>query len=316
MDTNLRGQRFIRWLSLGVFALILFQPAAAPARDQHDAYRGASDEHDEHYELPFIPTQNLPQHAEGVMRLTVRPDTGETTAHLTVRKASPNTVYTIWTVFNKLRWPLPTTGTSVPSDTAAGFPSAANGVSPLARLDDAFTSGMGLDPGATFTTDERGNGQVSVRLDYDLVRGAPISNKNLLTQCVRPVNESACSSVRVTTTWLRTFIGEFALHERASMCANYDPNADPDMGYDDVARRGMDARLWQCVDPASVNDASGRFVVRVPRFEWDHFRLANHPDSLTHGFIGGTHTDHIIDMVGRRSDLIRVWPKPIEGGRR
>jgi len=44
--------------------------------------------------------------------------------------------------------------------------------------------------------------------------------------------------------------------------------------------------------------------MRVPRFEFDHFRLAAHPDSLTHGFIGGNGTDHRIDMVGRRSDLI------------
>jgi hypothetical protein len=38
----------------------------------------------------------------------------------------------------------------------------------------------------------------------------------------------------------------------------------------------------------------------------DHFRLANHPDGLTHGFISGNSVDHLIDMVGRRIDMIRT----------
>ena len=181
-------------------------------------------------------------------------------------------------------------------------------MSPLARLDDQFTSGMGIDPGATFVTDKNGNGNVALRLDYDLIRGAPVSNKNLITQC-DPVTGDCKKGVRVTTTWLRTFIGEFPTPEqRALMCANYNRSADPDVVWDEVLRQGMDARRWQCVDPASVDQATGRFVVRVPRFEFDHFRLAAHPDSLTHGFIGGNATDHRIDMVGRRSDLL---PTPV-----
>jgi len=135
-----------------------------------------------------------------------------------------------------------------------------------------------------------------------------VSNKNLVTQCVSrsfDATKGCPNSVKITTTWLRTFIGEFPPSERTRRCANYDPDADSDVVSDETKRRGADARLWQCVDPASVNPRTGRFIVRVPRFEFDHFRLAAHPDSLTHGFIGGNGTDHRIDMVGRRSDLVR-----------
>ena len=166
---------------------------------------------------------------------------------------------------------------------------------------------MGIDPGASFVTDEDGDGEIALTLDYDLLREAPVSNKDVITQCVSrafDATKGCLDTVKITTTWLRTFVGEFPPSERARRCANYDPDADSDVVSDETKRRGADARLWQCVDPTSVNRRSGRFIVRVPRFEFDHFRLAAHPDSLTHGFIGGNGTDHRIDMVGRRSDLI------------
>ena len=244
------------------------------------------------------------------MKISVDASRGDTRVKFSVRHAYPNTLYTIWTVFNELRWPLPKKGVDVPAGSAAkrpGFPQDGNGVSPLARLDAPFTAGMGIDPGASFVTDEDGDGEIALTLDYDLIREAPVSNKDVITQCVSrafDATKGCLDTVKITTTWLRTFVGEFPPSERARRCANYDPDADSDVVSDETKRRGADARLWQCVDPTSVNRRSGRFIVRVPRFEFDHFRLAAHPDSLTHGFIGGNGTDHRIDMVGRRSDLI------------
>jgi hypothetical protein len=269
----------------------------------------------ETYILDFTPTQNAPPDASGTMRITVRPHLGDTIVRFSVRRAYPDTLYTIWTVFGVLKWPLPHKGSAVPMDSPArrpGFPPDGNAVSPLARLDDRFTGGMGFDPGATFVTDANGDGALTLKLDYDLIREAPVSNRDLVKQCV-PTSldgtEGCLRTVSVTTTWLRTFIGQFPPGDRASSCANYDPAADPDVA-DATTLGGLDARLWQCVDPASVDPPTGRFLVRVPRFEFDHFRLAAHPDGLTHGFIGGNSTDHRIDMVGLRRDLTRVRPNP------
>ena len=289
----------------GLGALLMIHPEVAAAHD------GEDDNQYETYILYFRPTQNAPPDASAKMTIAVDVSRGDTLVKFSVRHAYPNTLYTIWTVFNELRWPLPKKGVDVPAGSAAkrpGFPQDGNGVSPLARLDAPFTSGMGIDPGASFVTDEYGDGDITLTLDYDLIREAPVSNKNLVTQCVSrsfDATKGCPDRVKVTTTWLRTFIGEFPPSDRARYCANYDPDADSDVVSDETKRRGADARLWQCVDPASVNPRTGRFIVRVPRFEFDHFRLAAHPDSLTHGFIGGNGTDHRIDMVGRRSDLVR-----------
>ena len=289
----------------GLGALLTIQPAVAAAHDDEDESQY------ETYILYFRPTQNAPPGASGKMKISVGASSGDTLVKFSVRHAYPNTLYTIWTVFNELRWPLPKKGVDVPAGSAAkrqGFPQEGNGVSPLARLDEPFTSGMGIDPGASFVTDGDGDGEIALTLDYDLIREAPVSNKDVISQCVSrsfDATKGCPNSVKITTTWLRTFIGEFPPSDRARLCANYDPDADSDVVSDETKRRGADARLWQCVDPASVNPRTGRFIVRVPRFEFDHFRLAAHPDSLTHGFIGGNGTDHRIDMVGRRSDLVR-----------
>ena len=91
---------------------------------------------EDEYTLEFIPTQNAPSGIRG-------------------------------------KEPLPTEGREVPSipaTTRPGFPAEGNGVSPLARLDAGFTSGMGADPGAAFVTDHKGDGKVLVKLDYDLIR--------------------------------------------------------------------------------------------------------------------------------------------------
>lgn len=266
----------------------------------------------EKYTLAFIPTQNAPPGALATLKLEVT-DRRMTKVNFKVSGAHPNTVYTLWIVFNRLL-SIPATGVGVPSSPASerpGFPPEGNAVSPFARLDSGFTSGMGLDPGASFITDGNGRGQFSLTLDYDLTREAPVSNKDMIVQCVPgPVEAGACPPpsrlVRVTTTWLRQFIGQVPAAERSATCANYDPLADPTSGtYNPITSKGMNALLWQCVDPATVDPSTGTGLPRVRRFTFDHIRLANHPDDLTHGFIGGnSEVDHWIDMVGRAADLV------------
>jgi len=56
-----------------------------------------------------------------------------------------------------------------------------------------------------------------------------------------------------------------------------------------------------------VDPKNGTGLPRVWRYPFDHFRLAAHPDELTHGFIGGSAFEHAIDMVGRRC---RLQPVP------
>ncbi len=74
--------------------------------------------------------------------------------------------------------------------------------------------------------------------------------------------------------------------------------------YDPIGRMGANARFWQCIDPATVTPTTGTGLPRVHRCLFDQFRLANHPDDLTHGFIGGNATDHRLDLVGRRAELV------------
>jgi hypothetical protein len=294
-------------------------------------FGGAALAADGEYRLEFIPTQNAPPGASAVMSLKLV--NGETIIHFRVRGLYPDTVYTIWTVFNPLDEPFPgatradmiafyapMTGHTVPSSSAnkrPGFPPEGNGVSPTARLGSGFTSGMGMDPGASFVTNRNGDGEIRVKLDFDVVNAAPVSSKDIIVQCVPgPVGaDGKCSApsrlMRVTSTWLRRYIGQFPLAERAARCANYDPIYDPESAaYDLEASNGMNAALWQCIDPATVQRRDGGLPL-VYRYAFDHFRLANHPDDLTHGFIGGSGEDHWIDMVGRRVDLV-----PLGGPRR
>src|SRR2546427_103821 len=100
-------------------------------------------------------------------------------------------------------------------------------------------------------------------------------------------SDPPCTPIKVATTWLRKFIGDYSPAERLSACANYEALA---------VRPGIDPRYWQCIDPATG-------LPRVQRYKFDHFRLAPHPDDLTHGLFGGNGTDHFIDMVGRRCQI-------------
>src|SRR2546425_561277 len=72
------------------------------------------------YTLEFEPTQNARPGSSGVM--TIKILDGGTTVFFALRGGYPNTVYTIWTVFNQLVVPLPTdpSGTAVPACPATG----------------------------------------------------------------------------------------------------------------------------------------------------------------------------------------------------
>ena len=210
-----------------------------------------------------------------------------------------------------------------------GYPPEGGKVSPTGPLKAAYTHGIRLDPGATFVTDKNGNGTVTVTLDFDVLNANPVSMKQLLQQC-RPgtftgnfpgsagatsqANAAGCArrddTVDVTTTWLRHFVGEFPLGDRERMCANYDPAFDPESPeFDAAIVHHTDSRFWQCVDPETD-------MVRVRRYPFAHFRIANHPDALTHGHIGGDHNDHWIDLVGPRECIVPVGNsaavKPLE----
>src|SRR6058998_2974408 len=83
----------------GVGALLMIQPEIAAADDDED-----ENQH-ETYVLYFRPTQNAPPGASGKMKISVDASRGDTRVKFSVRHAYPNTLYTIWTVFNELRWP-------------------------------------------------------------------------------------------------------------------------------------------------------------------------------------------------------------------
>jgi hypothetical protein len=276
--------------------------------------------------------------------MTIRQKNGRTDMDFYVTGARPNTLYTIWTVFAPLNW-CSTPGTGCPEKfndpinagwgTKPGFTTldpaqfgplkfyAEGGiVAPTASMAKAFTSGMGLDPGATFYTNRKGEGEIHLKLDYNLLGatyddGPPVGNSTTVAQCaVAGVSNGAvvpgppltykptsCPPVtltlngapvtttpRFTTTssWLRKFI--IQVSDPAKECANYDPTFPASI-------------FWQCIDPATVDPKTGTGLPRVWRFPFDHFRLAAHPDELTHGFIGGSAWEHTIDMVGRRCKL-------------
>jgi len=303
-------------VALGLFVMASFSsPNAIYANDGNNGVK--------QYTLEFIPTQNaISPDTLRTMTIRVNQTTKTSVVHFGLRGGYPNTVYTIWVVYNILTWdPLnPNNGVSIPSDPATNrlyFPKEGNGVSPLARIDDLFTDGMGLDTGAVFITNKNGDGEVQVRLDYDLIWDSPVGNRDIIVQCAPSPNSNGnCTGetdlgiprtvVRVTTTWLRRYIGEFPVEQRKAKCANYDPSYDRDPKVGGTAiPASIDARYWQCVDPATLKNPNNGWsgLPRVHRFDFNHFRLAPHPDDLTHGFIGGSGVDHFIDMVGRRCDL-------------
>jgi hypothetical protein len=207
------------------------------------------------------------------------------------------------------------------SSSAQPFYPEGGAVAPTASMASGFTSGMGLDPGATFYTNNNGDGQVHVKLDYNLLGttyddGPPVGNATTVPQCATSgmpvnvtitINSSSCTvkdnvtlatttvpKFTVTSSWLRKFVSQ--VDHPALECANYDP-ANPAISMN-----------WQCIDPATVNPQNGTGLPRVWRYPFDHFRLAAHPDELTHGFIGGSKFEHAIDFVGRRCMLTNSCP--------
>jgi len=286
----------------------------------------------------------------GTAWMVINQASGGSDINFFVRGARPNTLYTVWTVFRPLKWctaaELPTkpgcadafvVGTDSSGNPIydikpgfAAFPAGSlpfypegGAVAPTASMASGFTSGMGLDPGATFYTNNNGDGQVHVKLDYNLLGttyddGPPVGNADVVAQCARPgvpagstyvsggkpVTSSNCPSVTangittvpkftVTASWLRKFI--IQVSDPATQCANYDPTNPGSI-------------FWQCIDPATVNPQNGTGLPRVWRYPFDHFRLAAHPDELTHGFIGGSAFEHAIDFVGRHCMLTNTCP--------
>src|SRR5438552_7728089 len=125
----------------GLGALLMIQPEIAAADDDED-----ENQH-ETYILYFRPTQNAPPGASGKMKISVDASRGDTRVKFSVRHAYPNTLYTIWTVFNVLPCPFPKKCAHVPAASAAkrpDFPQDGHGFCPIARLDSPFTAGMGL----------------------------------------------------------------------------------------------------------------------------------------------------------------------------
>src|SRR5438445_13475502 len=119
----------------GLGALLMIQPEVAAADDDEDENQY------ETYILYFRPTQNAPPGASGKMKISVDASRGDTRVKFSVRHAYPNTLYTIWTVSNELRWPLPKQGVDVPASSAAkrpGFPPAGNRAAPPPALPSPF----------------------------------------------------------------------------------------------------------------------------------------------------------------------------------
>jgi hypothetical protein len=305
-----------RFLVAVLFGLTAFSVAGDPASAAQGEYR-----------LEFLPTFNIGEDspAGGTMTIRVLSDK-QSIIQFKVWNLYPDTVYTIWTVFNDLKWrpgfePAKDAegnyvSNTVPACSATGggctgwkgwadYPREGGKVSPTGAIRSAYTHGIRLDPGSTFKTDRHGNGLVTVKLDFDALDANPVSLKQLLQQCRPGTADSAgkCSGdnlVDVTTTWMREFIARYPLAERAAKCANYDPRFDPESSeFDPAGAHRTDARFWQCVDPDTD-------LVRVERYPFAHFRIANHPDALTHGHIGGDHNDHWIDLVGPRECIVPV----------
>ena len=314
-------------------AVLNFEPTAMLANEPPPGWPTASS--------PWPPngTNGAIKGLAATGRMDIKVMGGQTYLHFAVRGARLNTLYTIWTVFKPLLWCAdPKFGCpeafSPPGRIAPGFTDFAGPlkfypegglVAPTASMSKAFTSGMGLDPGATFFTDHNGNGEMTIQLDYNLLGttyndGPPVANADVVAQCAVPgvpltytsakTGPTACPSVTimvngrpvtaapttprftVTSSWLRKFV--IQTDDPVAECANYDP-ADPT------------SIFWQCIDPSTVDRRTGTGLPRVWRYPFDHFRLAAHPDELTHGFIGGSAFEHAIDMVGRRC---RLQPLP------
>src|SRR2546423_840859 len=126
------------------------------------------------YVLRFEPTPLVyatPNGSQPVMRpssvsgtMTISVANGQTDLQFSVKNLRPRTIYTIWTVFYPLQWPLyvPPGGARPALDPnypigPAGFYIDGKPVAPTASLSAEFTNGMGLDPGVTFATDSWGN---------------------------------------------------------------------------------------------------------------------------------------------------------------
>src|SRR2546426_7261091 len=267
------------------------------------------------YTLRFEPTQmvySTPNGSQPVMRpssvigtMTLSVSNGQTDLQFSVKNLRPNTIYTIWTVFYPLAWPMyfapgstrPALDQNYPTG-PAGYYVDGGVVAPTASLSAHFTNGMGLDPGVTFVTDSWGYGSVHLTLDYNILGntyddGPPVGNKSLVTQCVvdspgpqRGPCPSSKSIQRVTTTWLRQYIAQVPAADRAAQCANYDAS-DPG------------AIFWQCIDPATVDPNSGNGLPRVWRVPVRHLRLGAPPPGVTHRVLRGDESGHVIRTACR-----------------
>src|SRR3989442_920813 len=125
--------------------------------------------------------------------MTISVSNGQTDLQFSVKNLRPNTIYTIWTVFYPLAWPMyfppgsarPALDPNYPTG-PAGYYVDAGVVAPTASLSAHFTNGMGLDPGVTFVTDSWGYGSVHLTLDYNILGnayddGPPLGTKSPVT---------------------------------------------------------------------------------------------------------------------------------------
>src|SRR2546427_4669957 len=137
------------------------------------------------YVLRFEPTYNIysaPNGSQPVMRprsvigtMTIGVSNGQTDLQFSVKNLRPNTIYTIWTVFYPLAWPMyfppgsarPALNPNYPTG-PAGYYVDGGAVPPTAPLSAHFTNGMGPGPGVTFVTDSWGYGSVPPPLDYHI----------------------------------------------------------------------------------------------------------------------------------------------------
>ena len=199
-------------------------------------------------------------------QVIIEVDGGQTTLTALVAGLAPRAVYSIWQGFDLTQPPFMAADNTMAIDVQTGTVAPVFPFTPAAADDSGFKGGMGLDPNG-FQTDDQGNAQFQVKLNYDIfqAQSAPVLLRPGATQTL-PV--SAASS------------GVCAAASGGSSSAAWVDSAFMRV-YDKTGAMSSDG-----VTP-SFQVVDGPLKPRLVRGHVAALTFAEHLDGMTHGHVPG-----------------------------
>lgn len=198
-------------------------------------------------------------------QVTIEVDGGQTTLTALFTGLAPRAVYSLWQGFDLTQPPFLAKDTTMAIDDQTGTVAPVFPFTPAAADNAGFVAGIGLDPNG-FQTDDQGNSQFQVKLNYDIfqAQSAPVLLRPGATQTI-PVSSAsgvcaAASGDSSSASWVDTAFMRV---------------------YDKSGAMSSDG-----VTP-SFQVADGLLKPRLVRGHVAGLTLAEHLDGMTHGHVPG-----------------------------